>query len=222
MSTRPRAGGRRSTGKTQRSLETLSDAELVARCASGEASAWEALVHRYKNLIYAIPHRMGLGPSDADDVFQITFARLAERIESLENPSRVRAWLVTTARRIGLDTVARGRVRGNTAGPEALSEVRDPADLASDELERLQNRDLVRRALGRLDERCRELLSKLYYRQDAAADARSYARVANELAMPVGSIGPTRLRCLQKLLAEFQRLAIEPEGPRGAGKPERS
>jgi RNA polymerase sigma factor (sigma-70 family) len=222
MSTRPRAGGRRSTGKTQRSLETLSDAELVAKCASGDASAWEALVHRYKSLVYAIPHRMGLGPSDADDVFQVTFTRLAERIGSLADASRVRAWLVTTSRRVALGMIARARVRGGGAELESLSELPDPGDLPSEEIERLQNRDLVRRSLDRLEPRCRELLTKLYYGRNAAADAVSYATVATELGVPVGSVGPTRLRCLQKLLAVFQRLAAEPEGSVAETKPERN
>ncbi len=180
------------------------DAALVARCAESDAAAWRALVDRYRRLVYTIPYRMGLDPADADDVFQLTFTRLAERIDRLERPERVRAWLVTTARRLALNLVSRSRLMESE---DALVNVADPADLPPDEIDRLERQQLVRLALSRLGRRCRRLLERLYYGEAATGQRVSYEEIAAEMDMPVGSIGPTRMRCLKKLSTEFERLA---------------
>ena len=193
----PRARDRREP--TDRS----SDAELTTRCAKGDASAWNELVQRYRQLIYSIPRRMGLDPSDADDVFQTTFTRLAERIDSLNEPSKIQAWLVTTARREALRAAGR---RVAVLSPEEMPEPVDPAELPSEELERLQDQMLVRRALEKLGGPCRELLEKLYARRDDER-GNTYEIVAKELGLSLGSIGPTRMRCLRKLLSEFRKLS---------------
>lgn len=207
MSTRSPTGDGRRAATPAQSSEAISDAEIVARCARGDAAAWEALVQRYRRLIYAIPHRMGLDATDADDVFQITFAKLAERVDSLEQPAQVRAWLVTTARRESLKVVKRPAA-GSTKS-EQLSQVADPAELPSEELERLQDRHLVQRSLAGLDCRCRDLLTRLYSVEGSGDGKVTYESVAKELGVPVGSVGPTRIRCLHKLLSEFRRLAEE-------------
>lgn len=174
----------------------------MARCVQGDALAWRTLVERYRRLVYTIPYRMGLRAVDADDIFQITFCELAERIETLRQPDRVRAWLVTAARRAALKTATRGHA--GTADP--LLHLPDPAELPSDELERLQDQQLVRVALARLGERCRRLLTRLYYRRGSREGDGSYDEIARELGMPLGSVGPTRIRCLKKLLVEFRGL----------------
>ena len=180
--------------------QDLDDAELVGRCAGGDEAAWAELVHRYKRLVYAIPSRAGLPPEAADDVFQIVFSRLAAHIQKLKNPDRVRAWLVTTARRLTLDAVRRPRPL--EASEAVLEHTPDPGTLASDEVEELERQHLIRQALTRLTERCQRLLHLLYY----SGDPPPYETVAEQLAMPVGSVGPTRARCLQKLLHEFELL----------------
>jgi RNA polymerase sigma factor (sigma-70 family) len=79
--------------------DDLSDAELAAECRAGRAAAWATLVRRFQRLIYTIPRRAGLGDAEAADIFQTSFARLHENIGRIDDLSRVRAWLVTTARR---------------------------------------------------------------------------------------------------------------------------
>jgi RNA polymerase sigma factor (sigma-70 family) len=203
MPSRPPAAGRRAVPALP--AESPPDAELVARCAAGDDAAWRILVARYERLIYTIPYRMGLDPADADEVFQITFTRLAERIGDLREPDRVRAWLVTTARRMTINLAGRRReIPGEI--PATLT---DPSDLPSEELARLQDQHLVRTALGRLGARCRQLLTLLYYAEGASGTEGSYKAVAEEMGIPMGSIGPTRMRCLKKLLVEFRRLAGE-------------
>jgi RNA polymerase sigma factor (sigma-70 family) len=183
-----------SSRRSTPTAEQLSDAELVQRCRSDDARAWETVVVRYRRLIYAIPTRMGLEPEEADDVFQNTFIRLVERLETIRDPSLLRAWLVTTARRLSLDTV--GRRRAVKDSEEMLGNVPDPAALAEDEILKLEEQHLVRQAFEHLSERCRDLLELLYY----TTETPSYEAIGERLRMPLGSIGPTRARCLQRLL----------------------
>jgi len=162
-------------------------------------------VLRYRRLVYAIPMRSGLAPEEADDVFQNTFARLVERLSTLRDPSRLRAWLVTTARRLSLDTATRRRAIPES--DEVLGALPDPGPLPAEELARLEEQHLVRRAFEMLPDRCHELLHLLYY----AAEEPSYVEIGKRLGLPMGSIGPTRARCLEKLLRFYRDLIVEGE-----------
>jgi len=178
------------------------DAALVARCRRGEGAAWEALVHRYQRLVYAIVRRAGQDEHAAADVFQTVFARLLAHLPRIADPHRLQAWIVTTAKRETLLTLRRGQrtvsmTRVDDGGDDATEfDVADDAPLPEDVLADLQQQDLVRRALDRMDERCRDLLLMLF-REDG--DKLPYEEVAQRLCMSVGSIGPTRARCLSKL-----------------------
>lgn len=178
------------------------DAALVARCLAGDGSAWTALVERYQRLVYAIVRRMGLDEHVAADVFQTVFSRLVEHLARIADPSRLQAWIVTTAKReallqrgIGQRTVS--MTRADDSGGEGDEwDLADEAPIAEEALADLQQLNQLRNALERLDERCRGLLKMLFRDED---DALSYEEVARRLATSVGSIGPTRSRCLDKL-----------------------
>jgi len=178
------------------------DAALVARCRRGEAAAWEALVHRYQRLVYAIVRRTGLDEHAAADVFQTVFARLVAHLPRIADPQRLQAWIVTTAKREVLLALRRGQrtvsmTRDDDADGEAAEwDVADDAPLPEDALAELQQLDGLRRALDRMDARCRDLLLMLF-RDDS--DKLPYEEVAQRLGLSVGSIGPTRARCLGKL-----------------------
>jgi RNA polymerase sigma factor (sigma-70 family) len=187
-------------------LESLADAELVARCRAGSQVAWRALVTRFQRLIYTVPRRAGLDDDAAGDVFQATFTRLFEHLERLQQPERVQAWLVTTARRETLRWLAeRSRPHvsagsGDEDDDDPLAAVPDPSPLPDALLDDLQQQHRLRRALERLDERSRTLLELLFL----ADPSPPYAEIAARLGMPEGSIGPTRARALQKLRALLQ------------------
>ncbi len=175
----------------------LSDAQLIAACRTGDEAAWDALVSRYERLVYTIPLRYGLTPAEADDVFQSVWLKLLERLPTLRQPERVAAWLVTTTRRACWDR-RRGadHERVDTVAPESLPEERWVDELSPEEIViRYERHQAVRRAIERLEERCRRLLRYLYYDPTHP----TYAEIAEKLKMPVGAIGPTRARCLQKL-----------------------
>ena len=178
------------------------DATLVSRCLRGEGAAWTALVNRYQRLVYAIVLRMGFDEHAAADVFQTVFARLMAHLSRIEDPRRLQAWIVTTAkreallqRRRGLRTVS--MTRSDDRDDETADwDVADDAPLPEEVLADLQQLDHVRRAVDKLDKRCRELLLLLFRDGDEKI---SYEDVARQLGMSVGSIGPTRSRCLDKL-----------------------
>ena len=178
-----------------------SDETLVFACRRGDETAWETLIDRYQRLIYTIPRRSGLDADMAAEVFQRVCMTLLRKIDSIEQPSRVGAWLVTTARRETWRISRRARAGGVSleqafAGDEDEPvELPDDAPLPEDVLERIEAQHAVRSAVSELDERCRKLIVLLFYRDDMP----SYAEIAEQLGTSEGSIGPTRARCLQKL-----------------------
>jgi RNA polymerase sigma factor (sigma-70 family) len=178
------------------------DAALLGACRAGDATAWRALVQRYQRLVYAIVRRAGLDEASAADVFQEVFARLLAHLGRLNDPSRVQAWIVTTAKREVLHRLAQLRReppldnrRDDEEGEPPEHQLEDPTPLPDELLSQLQQLDRLRSAFDRLDPRCRDLLSALY-REDPPP---SYETLATRLSVPLGSVGPTRARCLDKL-----------------------
>jgi len=202
------AHSRTSAADRQRQLETLPDDELCTRCVHGDRLAWETLVRRYQRLVYAIPARAGLRGEQVEEVFHTTFSRLAERIASIRDRERLRAWIVTTARHLTIDVI---REKRSTLSPEesarALERVPDSSPAVDDVITSLERRHLLWLAVRRLDERCRRIIELLFY--DSSDPPPSYESIAAEIGMPLGSLGPTRARCLKKLLAEFRALERE-------------
>jgi RNA polymerase sigma factor (sigma-70 family) len=174
---------------------TDSDLELVSACRRGDQLAWEKLIRRYQRLIYAIPIRAGLDEDQAAEIFQDVFTTLFQKLNDIEEPERLQAWLVTTARRKTWRTISRAHSSSEADLSDAAA-VRDEAPLPDEQLFILEEQHRIRVALASLDERCRNLLQMLFYR----AEPPSYAEIAAALGIREGSIGPTRARCLEKLL----------------------
>ena len=138
--------------------------------------------------------RFGLSEDEAGDVFQQTCLRLFERLDSLRDPSRLDAWLVSTSKRISLDALARRTPTAERATP--IPDRTDPEAGPEAQLELLEEQQRIRRAVARLDPRCRALLHSLFYDPDEP----SYEHIAARLGMPKNSIGPIRARCFSRLL----------------------
>lgn len=186
-----------------RVYDSLSDEPLIERCRAGESGAWATLVRRYQRLVYTVALRAGLPEAAAADVFQTTFTRLFEHLTRIEDASRVRAWLVTTAKRESLAAVAQMRRRvdigqpgdGDEEGDDGLDRLPDPAPLADERLSELQQHDRLRQAVARLDPRARAFVEFVFLQDEPP----SYGEIAARLGIAEGSIGPTRMRCLDKL-----------------------
>ncbi len=181
---------------------------LVRSAASGDRAAWTALVERFSGLVWSIARAHGLGAADAEEVFQTTWLRLTEHVGRLKEPERVGGWLATTARHESLKLI---RLRARTTvtdNPHVLDQGSDEASPEQAVLDSEEAATQMRRArqvwsaFRRLPSRCQQLLRILI-----ASPPPSYAEIAAMLDMAIGSIGPTRGRCLQQLRA----LLAEPD-----------
>jgi len=177
--------------RTQRADPVLS--QVVVAASAGDARAWEELTHRFSAMIMAIARTCRLCDADVGEVHQTTWLRLVENISRIEQPERVGAWLATTQRRESLRLV-RKRSRW-VFDRDALAELADAHAPAPDSGPLAEERSsAVRGAYAQLPPRCQRLLGLLL-----GGDPLSYKEISEALRMPIGSIGPTRGRCLEHL-----------------------
>ncbi len=179
------------------SLDPDHDARLVERCLAGDARAWGELVTRHERLVYAVARSWRLSDEDLGDVFQEVFAALVRGLPRLRDARSLVRWLSSTTDRVARATaLRRRREQGLRAGDDdALLRLGDEGPGVGADLEQLERQAAVRLALASISERCRRLLVALYYEDPTPA----YTDLAKRLGVPVGSLGPTRARCMQKL-----------------------
>ena len=169
-------------------------AALVRAAASGDQRAWDGLVERYHRLVWAVVRTYRLSPADAADVTQITWLKLVEHLGTLRDPARVGAWLATTARREALHLARQRRADLDRIADVDLVVLASDAPSLDDALLRGESDAALFRAVRELDERCQVLLRAL-----AVSPPPRYDEISQALGMPIGSIGPTRGRCLERL-----------------------
>lgn len=177
--------------------------DLVLRAREGDAAAWNAIVERYAPLVWGVCGRYGVTGSDADDVAGGVWLRLVEHLGTLHEPAALPGWLVRTTQRQCLQLLrARKRqVPVDTPEPGARGE----EDGVDGEILVAERRHALRTAFAELPARCRELLSMLFAEPPA-----SYAEISAALGVPVGAIGPTRGRCLDRLRRSRALAALQP------------
>jgi RNA polymerase sigma factor (sigma-70 family) len=167
---------------------------LVRAAAEGDQRAWQELVSRFGGMIAAVGRRHGLSAADVAELQQTTWLRLVENVDRIRQPERLGGWLATTARRESLQLIR--RAGKYTTGADLM--LTNMASVDAREIDAgplAEERDaMVRAALSRLKPRCRELLSLL-----VIDEAMTYGDLSGLLNMPIGSIGPTRARCLEHL-----------------------
>jgi DNA-directed RNA polymerase specialized sigma24 family protein len=158
--------------------------ELVRRALHDDPDAWAALVERYTGMLWAIARSYDLSAADSGDVAQTAWLRLVERLHLIRNPDGVGAWLAATAHRESRRTVQRRRRERPAPVDPGVATGHVDYDL--------------KRLLAALPERCRRILRVL-----AQTPQLNYVEVAAALEIPVGSVGPTRQRCLARLRAQL-------------------
>ena len=166
--------------------DAASDGVLLARCRTGDDAAWHELVERYQRLVFSVALRDGLDAEDAADVTQTTFVALLDSITQLRSDERLASWLVTVARRTAWRTRRRREREIGVAEPPPVADERDWEQVAA-----------LHEGLARLGGPCRDLLAALYFDPTEP----SYQEIAHRLGRAIGSIGPMRARCLQRLRA---------------------
>jgi len=179
-------------------------ASLLARAAQGDQRAWDTLVDQHTTLLYAVARSFRLDAADAGDVVQTTWLRLVEHLDRIQDPSRLVGWLVTTARREALRVLRRSGRERPAIDDSALDRADDAEPVDAALLTDERNRALWA-AYRQLPEKCRQLL------RIAVWEPKAYDEISVALGMPVGSIGPTRRRCLTRLRALLDGTVVADE-----------
>ena len=171
-----------------------SDVELVAACRAGEPGAWDALVDRFARYVSAIATQAyRLPPHDAEDVFQVVFLRVYERLHSLRSDEAIRPWVGQLTRNCCLDVLRASRRVVPVEGSDTVFERE-----AEDVITRLDEAMVVRDRLAQLGPDCQEILDRFFARDE------SYRTIGDALALPTGTIASRISRCLAHLRAELE------------------
>ena len=183
-------------------IEAPSHGELLTLAATGEQAAWDALVDRFGQMVWSVARGLRLDDATAKDVSQTVWLKLIENIDNIRDPDRLPGWLATTCRREAL-RVAKGRDRDLPT--EFSYDVEDESPtldelLVADE----ENRSIVA-AFNTLDDMCRQLLRLMIVEPPL-----SYEEISAATGRPIGSLGPTRARCLEKLKGAISRINPAP------------
>ena len=162
------------------------DHDLVKRCIEGDQEAWKELVFRYHRLIFSIALQICHDSESAADILQQVCLELYQRLHEVRNAANLPSWIVTMTGRKSCD-YWRGRVP---------TEVLDDSSIDSEDIfAGIERQHTLERAVATLPERNRRLIQMMYM----SGQRYTYEEIADVLGMPVASIGPTRIRSLQKL-----------------------
>jgi RNA polymerase sigma factor (sigma-70 family) len=176
--------------------------DLLRRASEGDDAAWREIVSHYQRLVYATIRSFRVPSEEAEDLFQETFLRLHRHAAGLRDSKALTRWLVVTARHLCLDHLERTRVRSQTdLAPDPIVSEGTPLT----EILHLERAQWIREAIGELPLRCRDLLWMLYFEQESP----DYEEASRVLGMPLGSVGPTRMRCLEHLLRILRSRGFE-------------
>jgi RNA polymerase sigma factor (sigma-70 family) len=196
--TRTGCGGHRSAAPgallRSRTVADFEPAAALALAAGGDQHAWDSIVAAYGEMVWAIARSYRLSSADAADVVQASWLKLVEHVGEIRDGDRLGAWLATTTRREALALLRRSK-RDIPVEDAGLAEA-DDRDIDGPEQAVMRNDEdrMLWRAFGRLNGPCQRLLRVLML-----DPAPPYVEVAAVLGMPIGSIGPTRARCLSTL-----------------------
>lgn len=191
--------------RTPAAAERWSTDELAEHCLANENTAWQELLRRYGRLIYSTILKADLSTDDREEAFQSTIVAIHRSLPRLRDRERLVSWIIAIAWRQAVNCIRRNarepRVQAGAdpPGPDALG------PLASDPLPpetrvQLERAQQAQEALAALPERCRRLLRYLFY-EDPGPD---YAEIARREGLPIGSLGPTRARCLERMRRYFE------------------
>jgi len=191
-------------------LDRHTDLSVVLKAASeGDQEAWNVITDRFTNLLWAVARSYRLSTDDAGDVVQNTWLRLLENVTTIHHPEALPGWLATTARREALGVLRRHGRDVLARTDDQMTDVADPLAAELDVALLEDERDAqLWASVDQLSERCQHLLKALM-----AVDRPVYSEVSAAFDMPIGSIGPTRMRCLEHLRRLMAESGYSYDGP---------
>lgn len=191
----------RSVPSSAASLVSLSPDALISACLEHRAGAWDEFLHRYGNLVYSTILKVGLPEADQEEAFQNAIIAIYRQLGRLRDPAKLLSWIIGISHRQAINQI-RARRRETLVEEVTDDMVAEDAgggalpDQPRLDLERAQQ---ARETMEQLNERCRRLLELLFMSEPAL----DYIEIAELLGIPIGSIGPTRARCLEKARRVF-------------------
>lgn len=191
-------------------MQNASQGALIAACLAHDETAWTELVRRFANLIYSTILRTDLPPEEVEEAFQASIVAIHQQLPGLRDPDRLVPWIIGISYRQAINRI-RARCRESVGAVthamlEASGLVPELTDLPDRDRLRLERSHQVQMALARLPDRCRSLLHSLFF-EDPAPE---YSEIAERDGIPIGSIGPTRARCLEKMRQALERSGLTP------------
>jgi RNA polymerase sigma factor (sigma-70 family) len=177
----------------------LTHGQLLQLAADGERAAWDALVDRFGQMVWSIARSFRLDDAAAKDVAQTVWLRLVENVDSIHDPERLPGWLATTCRREAMRALDASK---RTVPTEFTYDVADPSPSLDEMMIDDEESRQILSAFTTLDATCRQLL-----RLFTVEPALSYEEIAETLGRPIGSLGPTRSRCIEKLKLAVSRIS---------------
>lgn len=184
-------------------MESPTHGELLARAAAGNQDAWNDLVDRFGQMVWSVARSFRLDDATAKDVSQTVWLKLIENASKIQDPERLPGWLATTCRREALRV---SRLRNRTIPTEFEFDVEDDApSLETLMVEDEESREVVS-AFRTLSKGCQQLLRLL-----TVEPALTYDEISEAIGRPVGSLGPTRSRCIERLKSAMSGIRGGPE-----------
>lgn len=180
-------------------MEAATHGELLRKAAAGDQTAWSELVDRFDQMVWSVARSFRLDDATAKDVSQTVWLKLIENISKINDPDRLPGWLATTCRR---EAIRVSKLRDRTIPTDFEYDIEDDApSLETMMVEDDEHRTLIT-AFGRLSEGCQQLLRLL-----TVEPALSYEEISEAIDKPVGSLGPTRSRCIERLKSVMARIS---------------
>src|SRR5262249_14013805 len=163
---------------------------------------------RHDRLVWSIGRSYRLGDEDMADVFQDVFTALLKGLPRLRDGRTLVRWLSSTTERIARTTALKRRREAarEDREDETFARLTDDAEPIGADLEKIERRHQMRLAMGAVTDRCRRLLEALYYEDPTP----SYSELSQRLGVPVGSLGPTRARCMERLKGFYESISDSP------------
>ena len=179
-----------------------SDEDLVKACLNGSEDAWDALIEKYRNLVYSVPMKYRMTPEDAADIFQAVWTDLFTELPRLRSPGALKSWLITVAGHKCYQWKRKQAARNVVS--EGCPEPADTQATFVDWRQQVEREQILRDAMLGLSDRCREMMRLLFYQQPPLP----YKEVGARLGLAEGSIGFIRGRCLSKLRTALERMGF--------------